>query len=323
MKKTIVLAILGTVLEYYDYSLYGFLALEISQTFFAPDIPKDNALLLSLLVFSCGTVAKILGATIFSNLSDKKGRSFSLKFNIFGMSLATLGIGILPAYQIIGTFSLIGLIFLRMIQGFFVGGEYDTVTVYIYEKIGKNRPCLANSLICIAVGIGAFLASCVSMMCKTHFPDSWRLTFLIGGFAGLLVALLRRYINETDIFLKLSSTETKISLLEVIYNNPYKIFRAIIFCGVVGGSYQFCFIFLKNFIELIDPPSKNFLGHYFNLFLLLYMIFCLVAGIASDKYGFNKVLKFSFFMIFIVCITMIILPYKIFPLFYMSLQEFF
>src|SRR5690242_6766707 len=114
-------AIFGTILEYYDYALYGFYASQLATAFF-PNTDPTVALLQTYGVFLVGSFAKPLGAIIFGTLGDRYGRAMALKMSMIGMALPTLCIGLLPEYSTVGWWAPFLLLMCRMIQGIFVSG---------------------------------------------------------------------------------------------------------------------------------------------------------------------------------------------------------
>lgn len=163
------LSIAGTVLEYFDYALYEFYASILATAFF----PYENsavALLKTYGVFVVGSFSKPLGA--FGSIGDRYGRAVALKISMIGIALPTLCIGFLPEYKSIGGWAPLGLLLCRMLQGIFVSGESDGVRIFIHEWIGKERPCLVNSLSSLACCIGIFLASWAATL-----TDHWRIPY--------------------------------------------------------------------------------------------------------------------------------------------------
>ena len=127
-KKKVTGAFLGTIVEYYDYSLYGFSAGIIAEKFF-PGVDKVSSLMYVFAIYALSYLAKPIGSIFFSKIGDKYGRRFSLKITMVGIAIPTLIIGILPEYNSIGVLTTQILVLCRFFQGFFVAGEYDGAAI--------------------------------------------------------------------------------------------------------------------------------------------------------------------------------------------------
>lgn len=282
-------AILGTIVEYYDYALYGFAASLLAHQFF-PSSDPTVSLLKAYGVFIAGSCSKPLGSLIFGHLGDKYGRSIALKLSMFGIALPTAIVGLTPGYETLGWSAALILLICRMLQGMFVSGESDGVRIFIYESMPKTRPYLTNSISGMATMVGVYFAStAISFVSEPNFPPfAWRIPFLMGGVLGIFIILLRQYLEETPDYLdymkKLSqrsslsksshstsqSSASKIqtqqssqqssqispqeknssdSFLQVILKNKRGVFITAMLYGVVGGGYHFFFVFLGPYLS--------------------------------------------------------------------------
>ena len=180
--KVFLPAILGNIVEYYDYTLYGFCAAFFSSQFFPNDDPTV-ALIKTFGIFVAGSFSKPLGALIFGFIGDRYGRSVALKISMIGIAFPTALIGLMPSYESIGWFAPMLLLVCRILQGIFTAGESDGVRIFIYEFVGKHRPCFATSLTTIAYMIGIYLASYISKLFLSEPMNDWiwRIPFLIGA----------------------------------------------------------------------------------------------------------------------------------------------
>src|SRR6185312_10975671 len=123
----------GTLIEWYDFYLYGVLAVFFGQHFFSPNLDPTIALILSLAVFWTGFVVRPFGALLFGHLGDLVGRKFTFMLTLVLMGLATFVVGCLPTYETIGTLAPILLVTCRVVQGLALGGEYGGAATYIGE----------------------------------------------------------------------------------------------------------------------------------------------------------------------------------------------
>lgn len=206
-KRHLLAIFLGTMLEWYDFTLFGFLAPIISTKFF-PSTDKFAALLSAYSVFALGFFIRPLGASILGRYADKHGRKRVLIFCMQAMSLATFLMALLPSYQSIGLLSPILLILLRLLQGFCVGGETTGAISYALELYPlRNRGFIA-ALSWSAVGMGMLLSS-LSMSLLNIFMShqaiddwAWRLPLMFGLCTAFIGGYLRLKLPESSLFKK-------------------------------------------------------------------------------------------------------------------------
>src|SRR5947199_3752661 len=174
----------GTVIEWYDFYLYGVLAAFFSTQFF----PKDNptaALLASLATFGAGFAVRPFGAAVFGRIGDIVGRKFTFLVTITVMGISTSLVGILPTYAAIGILAPILLVTLRLAQGLALGGEYGGAAIYVAEHAPDDRRGFYTAWIQTTATLGFFLALAIILMFRVtmsaeDFASSgWRYPFLI------------------------------------------------------------------------------------------------------------------------------------------------
>ena len=204
--KTIILAgIVGNVIEWYDFALYGYLAPVISLIFF----PNDNELV-SLLqtygVFAAGFVMRPIGAGVFGYIGDRVSRRTELFISVMLMAIPTFVLGLLPDYRQIGIAAPIILIVLRLIQGLSVGGEFTGSVTYVAETAPQNRRGFVASFANVGSSSG-LLFGLVVVTLMTHFLSDtnlqtwgWRLPFLFGGILGLAGLYIRSNLPVSQVF---------------------------------------------------------------------------------------------------------------------------
>ena len=288
-QKHIFIALFGTFLEYFDYALYGFSAVVIANSFFPP-ADESTMLIQTFGVFAIGHFAKPLGAIIFGYIGDKYGRKRALKYNMLGIAIPTMMIGLMPVYADWGAWSVFFLICCRFTQGFFVSGEYDGVVLYVVEHFKEKQKCFANSLICMISMTGFVIASYTVMQLRQFGPDFettlWRMPFIVGGLLGLIMLFLRRYLLETPFFNVLSSAgeEQKFSFKTLKQQAPLFILFIIMF-GATGGLYHFTFVFFEKFIMMQHFFNEEILSKYHFYGLLCFVLFDPIAGMCGDRWG--------------------------------------
>jgi MFS family permease len=198
----------GTIIEWYDFYLYGVLAAFFSTQFF----PKGNdtaALLASLATFGAGFAVRPFGAAVFGRVGDIVGRKFTFLVTITVMGLSTALVGLLPTYESIGILAPIILVTLRLAQGLALGGEYGGAAIYVAEHSSDEHRGRNTSWIQTTATIGLLLALVVIFITRTSMPAAdfaaggWRLPFLLSAVLVVFALLIRIRLQETPLFARL------------------------------------------------------------------------------------------------------------------------
>lgn len=219
-RKVIFASSVGTIFEYYDFYLYGTLAVFFGGLFFPPGNDRA-ALLASLAAFGAGFGVRPLGALVFGRIGDRIGRKYTFLLTVVIMGLATALTGFLPTYEQIGMWAPALLVFLRLAQGLALGGEYGGAATYVAEHSPDNQRGHYTSYIQTAATIGFFLPLGVIAATRIYYGADdfrafgWRVPFML-SFILLGVSLyVRLKMDESPIFQKLK-TAGKVS------RNPIK-----------------------------------------------------------------------------------------------------
>jgi MHS family proline/betaine transporter-like MFS transporter len=203
--KAVTAAVVGNVLEWYDFAVYAFVATIIAKKFF-PGQDEVAALLSAFLAYGLGFVARPLGGIIIGRLGDVRGRKIALLLTIFLMAAGTVLIGILPTYETIGVAAPIILVVARLMQGFSAGGEWGGSTAYIVEWAPRGKRGWYSSFQQTSVVAGLLLGSGVAALMNTLLDPAtmeawgWRVPFLLGGILGPVGMWMRRSIEETPAY---------------------------------------------------------------------------------------------------------------------------
>src|SRR5262249_53055480 len=160
IRRVIAAGMIGNALEWYDFAIYGYFAVQIGRHFF----PHDDAvaqLLSAFGVFAIGYLMRPIGGVLVGHIGDRFGRRTALIFSVTAMVIPTFLMGLLPGYQTIGVLALIGLTLLRVVQGLSVGGEYTSSMVFLVEHAPEGRRGLMGALAAAGGAIGTLLGSAV------------------------------------------------------------------------------------------------------------------------------------------------------------------
>jgi MFS family permease len=199
----------GTLIEWYDFYLYGVLAVFFAARFF----PQDSggfALLASLAVFWFGFVLRPVGALVFGHLGDRIGRKFTFTLTLMMMGASTVVIGLLPGYATIGPLAPALLVLMRAVQGLAVGGEYGGAATYVAEHAPDGKRGLYTAWIQATATMGIVLALVVILACRLGLGDTafaawgWRVSFWLSAVLVLLAVYIRLRLEESPLYARLS-----------------------------------------------------------------------------------------------------------------------
>ena len=204
-RRAIIAAVLGNILEWYDFAVYGFMATILAGHFF-PANDEVTSLLATFAAFGVGFAARPLGGVIIGRLADRRGRKFALLVTIYLMAFGTVMIGLTPTYSSIGYLAPALIVLARLIQGFSAGGEWGGSTAFMVEWAANNRRGFVGSFQQVSVAAGLLLGSgCAALLSTILSEDAvtawgWRVPFLLGSIIGLVGIYMRRNVGETPVF---------------------------------------------------------------------------------------------------------------------------
>ncbi|HXS06971.1 MAG TPA: MFS transporter [Rhizomicrobium sp.] len=203
--RSILAAAAGNVLEWYDFTVYAYMAPYIAAKFFPGD-DRVAGLLAVFLTFGLGFLVRPLGGILIGRFGDVRGRKAALLLTLVLMAVGTAGIGLIPGYDKISGVAPWLLVLCRLVQGFSAGGEWGSSTAFIYEWAPKGRRAFFSSLQQSSVAGGMLLGSAIAallgtMLSKTQMSDfGWRLPFLLGASIVPVGWYLWHYVEETPVF---------------------------------------------------------------------------------------------------------------------------
>src|SRR5437764_1014573 len=230
-RKAITAGVIGNVLEWYDFGVYGYLVPTISALFFPGGDPLVS-LLSTFAVFGVGFVMRPVGSILFGVYGDKHGRRKALSAVIFVMAIASFAMGLLPTYAQAGVIAPALLVIVRLFQGLSVGGEFGGSTAYIVEFAPPGRRGFLGSFQLVGVAGGFLLGSLTAALFIGSLSDAdrlawgWRVPFLLGIAVGVVGWYLRWRLDDTPKFTELEEHHAVATapLTEAFRDHPWETF---------------------------------------------------------------------------------------------------
>jgi MFS family permease len=298
--KVIVASAVGTMIEWYDFYIFGSLAAVLSLKFYPPG--NDTfAYIAYLATFAVGFLVRPFGALFFGRIGDLVGRKYAFIVTLTIMGGATAAIGLMPTYKQAGWFAPIILIGIRVLQGLALGGEYGGAAVYVAEHVPDNRRGFYTSFIQITATLGflgsllVLLATQASMTPQAFQDYGWRIPFLASLILVAISLYIRLKMKESPIFAQIKSTGmTSAQPLKDAFTKwdnlkrvAISLFGATAGQGVVWYTGQFYALFYMQTILKVNVRTAAII---IAIALVIGMPFFTVLGALSDKIGRKKIM---------------------------------
>ena len=299
--KVITASSVGTLIEWYDFYIFGSLSTIIAAKFFPSENPTA-ALLSTLATFAAGFIVRPFGALVFGRLGDLIGRKYTFLLTLVLMGMSTFLIGCVPSYASIGSWAPIIVLLLRLIQGLALGGEYGGAATYVAEHSPEHRRGFYTSWIQTTATLGLFLSLVVILSVRrivgvTEFTtgNAWRYPFLLSIILVAISIFIRLRMKESPLFARLKSEgKTSINPLKESFGHKLNfkmvllaLFGATMGQGVIWYTSQFyaqTFILTKCNVEYEQANSIILIA------LVIATPFFIVFGSLSDKVGRRNIM---------------------------------
>ncbi len=294
--RNIAAGVIGNLLEWYDFAIYGFFAAQIGHTFF-PAKDEVTQILSAFGIFAVGYVMRPLGGCVVGYIGDKFGRQVALTFSVTAMAVPTFLVGILPGYQTLGIAAPIILTLLRMVQGLSVGGECTTSWVFLFESAPAGRRGFAGGFAEVGACGGILLGSMTGSLIADAMPAdalqqwAWRIPFIFGLLVGLIGFFLRRSLPATEAAPKPAQSP----LLETLRNHrPLLLWLAgLTMFGSVG--FYLVFLYVVSWLQFADGISPAHALEINTLSMSVLIPIVLGSGWLSDRFGRKPLLLLAMF----------------------------
>ncbi|HEY1632949.1 MAG TPA: MFS transporter [Rhizomicrobium sp.] len=287
----------GTVFEWYDFFIFGFLATIIGKHFYA-DVSPAQSYLFALLTFAVGFAARPFGAVVFGRVGDVVGRKRAFLVTITVMGLATFAVAVLPDYAAIGIAAPIALIAIRILQGFAIGGEYGGAAIYVAEHASAARRGFATGWIQASAGIGMALALAVILTTREWTTDetfttwAWRIPFAASVVLLLISLWIRLRLEESPLFRRMQEEgrTSKAPLTETFTQGANLKIMLIALAGILAGQgvvwYTAQFyteVFLEHIVKIKGDEANILILVVTLAGLPLYVLFAWASDIVGRK----------------------------------------
>lgn len=296
-RKAGLAAFIGTVLEWYDFIIYGTAAAIVLNKVFFPEIDPLMGTLAAFASYAVGFLARPIGGLVLGYMGDKYGRKTILVLTLFLMGGATTAIGLLPSYASIGIWAPILLVLMRLLQGFGAGGEYAGAVVLSVEHAQQGKRGAAGAWAPMGFAAATLLANAVFFFFLSILSDEqfmawgWRIPFLLGAVCMLVGYFIRRNIEEPPAFEHAQTTHKtqKITLFSAIKRNP-RSFLIVIGSRMGENGFAYLYpVFCVSYIVTTLHMEKSVALWGVIIASFVQLITIPFYGALSDRIGRKKV----------------------------------
>ena len=303
-KKVLIASLTGSAIEWFDYSLYGTAAALVFNKIFFPMVDPVIGLILSYLSFSLTFFISPIGGVLFAHIGDRIGRKKTLVLTLSLMGGATVMIGLLPTYEMIGLWAPALLILMRIIQGMGIGGEWGGALLLAYEYAPEKRKGFFGSIPQAGVTIGmlmaTFIVSLMTLFSEEDFLSwGWRIPFLLSSVLVLLGLWIRKDIDETPDFqkVKASGQVAKAPLRDTLKHHWREVLIAAGLKVVETAPFYIFSTFVVSYATSTLTYQKSQALEAVTLGALVATIMIPLMGLLSDKVGRQRMYAISVFVL--------------------------
>jgi len=285
----VVAGLIGNVMEWYDFALFGYFVPYISAAFF-PDSNATGALIATWAVFATGFLMRPLGGAVFGYIGDRIGRRKVLVLSVLLMAIPTFVLGTLPTYAQIGIAASLLLVAVRMIQGLSVGGEFSGSVTYMVETAPQERRGLAGSWANVGSTAGLLLgsgtATVVTTLSSQSFAETWgwRIPFLVGLLLGIFALTQVRKLHEDHIAHRDEKHKSRSPLKEAFTRDKKRTFQALAFTAGYGVTFYIPLVYLPNYIQRNTSMSLDTAMQINTIATAIILVLIPLSGWISDRF---------------------------------------
>ena len=293
--KTLTLAALGGALEFYDFIIFVFFAAVVGELFFPADIPEWLRQVQTFGIFAAGYLARPLGGIIMAHFGDLVGRKKMFTLSILLMAVPTLAIGLLPTYASAGLAA--PLLLMRILQGAAIGGEVPGAWVFVAEHVPARRIGIACGTLTAGLTVGILLGSVVATLINTQLSaqaihdGGWRIPFLLGGAFGLAAMYLRRWLQETPIFLEMQQRKAlaqELPIKSVVLKHKQAVVVSMLLTWLLSAGIVVVILMSPVWLQKQYGFAPALTLQANSVATVMLCVGCLLAGLIVDRVGASK-----------------------------------
>ena len=292
IRKTVIVGVIGNIMEWYDFALYGYFAPVLAKLFFPSQDPAVS-LISTFGVFATGFLMRPVGAAIFGHFGDRLGRRKALSASVLLMAIATAFMGLLPTYAQIGVTATILLTFLRLLQGISAGGEFTGSISFLVEHAPPSQRGFIGSWTTFSGVSGMLLGSGMGALVTFLLSDEalndwgWRIPFLLGLLTGAIGVYLRFGVEESPMFKKLKESGKVVRApIKVAFRDfRREILTAIGVNWINAAAFYTVWVYNTTYLVTVTDLSLSSALLINTLSMIFLIVSIPIMGSLSDRVG--------------------------------------
>jgi MHS family proline/betaine transporter-like MFS transporter len=285
LRRVVSAGVIGNVLEWYDFAVYGFFTPILAAQFF-PSEDRVVSLLAAFATFAVGFLMRPVGAALFGHIGDRYGRARALLISVAMMAIPTVLMGFLPTYATIGVTASFLIVLLRMFQGMAVGGEFTSSIVFLAEHAPQKRRGFIASFAMFGATSGTMLGSAVGGLLTTLLsPEDlaawgWRAAFISGIAVAVVAIILRRNLLDER------GSHPSVSPLRLAFrHHRLEVLRTFALNMGTATTYYTLFVFAATWVAERTPLPRSLALDITTLSIVTFLVVLPCAAWASDRFG--------------------------------------
>jgi MHS family proline/betaine transporter-like MFS transporter len=315
-KTSIISGLVGNVMEWYDFALYGYMVPIISQLFF-PNQNNLTSIMSTFAVFAAGFIMRPVGGIILGRLGDIKGRKTTLYISMILMAVCTTLMGFLPTYQNIGLAAPVLLVILRLVQGLSVGGEFSTSVTYMVEEAPKDSRGIFGSLANIGSMTGMVLGAAMAAGVSTFIPKEalsswgWRLPFFLAAILGAIGTYYTMKMPKSHLFVREKRHKEVTTIGEAFTIGRRELIQATLFCLGYTVLFYLPLVYMPTYVHSIAGMDENKALQITTVATIILVFLIPMMAMLSDRFIRRKsILIVAFFIALVCAVPMFLLVVK-------------
>lgn len=315
IRRAVTAATIGTIIEWFDYALYGAAAGLIISKLFFPQVSPSAGVLAAFATFAVGFFSRPLGGVLISHVGDRFGRKPALIFTITLMGLSTVAMGLLPTYAQAGIWAPILLVILRLLQGFGAGAEYAGAVTLVAEYVPPERKAYYTAFLQAATVVGIMLATLMFLIIsylpeEALFSWAWRVPFLVSALLFIVALYIRKNLDETPEYVAAMEKaiahrrKMRVPLGELISKSPREVlFGFLSVTGHNANAYTLSAFSLSYMTNTLGMSRTDSLTAVM-IATLTGIIMTPPMGVLADRIGHARIYLFGAVFVFLYAFPM-------------------